>query len=356
MAVACDVVDVAGARKRWRNWAGVWAAVAAAACTPSPSPQIRTVTGFAQGTTYSLQWLDGGGEAEIRAAAERELERIDALLSNYRSDSTLETFNAMRTTAAIELPAELVALFGVAKTVHAASDGCFDPTVRPLVRAWGFDGDTPTVPPPAVIDAALTTVGLDKLELVDATHVRKARVDLEIDMASIGQGYTAGRLGDLLEQHGSTNYLAEIGGEVVTRGAKPGGLPWRIGVEDPVSGGAPGPALRMPAESRTAAITSGSYRHYLEADGKRFGHIIDPRTGWAVEHDLLSVTVVGADAAESAAWATALLCLGPTAALETAERENLAALLWTGDGSRPATLEVSRALASWGGLLAPPAR
>jgi thiamine biosynthesis lipoprotein len=304
------------------------------------------VSGFAQGTTYSLQWIDGGSEPEVGAAAEQELERIDALLSNYRPDSTLETFNAMRTTEPVGLPAELVTLLGLAKAVHAASDGCFDPTVRPLVRAWGFDGDTPSVPAASAIDAVRATVGLDKLELVDATHVRKARPELEVDMASIGQGYTAGRLADVLEQHGSTSYLAEIGGEVVTRGAKPGAVPWRIGVENPVPGAEPGPALRMPADARTAAITSGSYRHYLEADGRRFGHIIDPRTGWAVEHDLLSVTVVGSDAAESAAWATALLCLGPPAALATAERENLAALLWVGDGSRAAALEVSPAFAT----------
>jgi thiamine biosynthesis lipoprotein len=325
---------------------------AAAACTSTPSASIRTVTGFAQGTTYSLQWIDGGAELEIRAAAEQELERIDALLSNYRPDSTLETFNALRTTEAVELPAELVTLFALAKGVHAGSEGCFDPTVRPLVRAWGFDGDTPSVPPAAVIDAVRATVGLDKLELVDATHVRKTRPELEVDMASIGQGYTAERLADVLEQHGSAEYLAEIGGEVVARGAKPGDVPWRVGVENPVGGAEPGPALRMPPDARTAAITSGSYRHYLDADGRRFGHIIDPRTGWAVEHDLLSVTVVGPDAAESAAWATALLCLGPAAALATAEAESLAALMWVGDGSRPAALEVSPAFTTtWSGVL-----
>lgn len=339
-----------------RPLAWLLAAAATAACEPVP-PVSRAVTGLAQGTTYSLQWTGGGAEAEIAAAAERELERIDALLSNYRPDSTLEAFNAARTTAPIDLPAELVALFEVAKAVHAASDGCFDPTVRPLVRAWGFDGDTPAVPPAAVLESAQATVGLDKLEVLGATRVRKAHPELEVDMASIGQGYTAGRLAQLLEQHGSTAYLAEIGGEVVTQGTKPGEQPWRIGVENPVAGEAAGPALRMPASPRTAAITSGSYRHFFEADGRRFGHIVDPRTGWAVEHDLLSVTVIGPDAAAAAAWATALLCLGPAAAIRTADREHLAALFWIGDGSAPATLELSRAFATqWQGMLDPSAR
>jgi thiamine biosynthesis lipoprotein len=332
-------------------------ATAVMACAPEPPTAIRTVTGVAQGTTYSLQWIGDGTEAEIVAAAEQELERIDALLSNYRPDSTLEAFNAARTIEPVQLPAELVALLGLAKDVHAASDGCFDPTVRPLVHAWGFDGDTPAVPSSAALAAARTAVGLDKLELLDATHVRKAHSELAVDMASIGQGYTVGRLAELLEQHGSTAYLAEIGGEVVARGTKPGDMPWRIGIENPVTGQISGPALRMPAGSRTAAITSGSYRHYLEVDGRRFGHIIDPRTGWAVEHDLVSVTVVGPDAATAAAWGTALLCLGPAPALQAAERENIAALFWIGDGSEPATLETSRAFATrWSELLEPSAR
>jgi thiamine biosynthesis lipoprotein len=133
---------------------------------------------------------------------------------------------------------------------------------------------------------------------------------LALDMASIGQGYTAGRLADLLERNGSTAYLAEIGGEVVARGLKPDGSAWRIGIENPVADAEAGPALRMPPEARTAVVTSGSYRHYFEADGRRFGHIIDPRTGSPVEHALVAVTVVGNDGATAGAWGTALLCLG----------------------------------------------
>jgi thiamine biosynthesis lipoprotein len=147
----------------------------------------------------------------------------------------------------------------------------------------------------------------------------------------------------------------EIGGEVVARGLKPDGSAWRIGVENPAAGASP--ALRVPPSPSTAIITSGSYRHYLEADGRRFGHIIDPRTGWPVEHGLLSVTVVGEDAATAAAWGTALLCLGPDAAVAAADRENVAALLWVArDGGEP-VLEQSRVFAAdWRDFLDEPAR
>jgi thiamine biosynthesis lipoprotein len=319
------------------------ASVAAFACTPSSAPAVRTVGGVAQGTTYSLQWVGGGTEAEIAAAAEQELARIDALLSNYRSDSALERFNAVRTTEPTELPGELVTLLELAKRIHDASAGCFDPTVRPLVRAWGFDGEAPAIPAPAAMEAARAAVGLDKLELIDATRVRKRIAALEVDMASIGQGYTAGRLAALLEQHGSGGYLAEIGGEIVARGTKPDGSAWRVGIENPSGGLQAAPALRMPPAAATAVITSGSYRQYFELDGRRFGHILDPRTGWPVEHALLSVTVVGDDAATAAAWGTALLCLGPAEATAVAERENVAALFWVRQDER-VTLEISTAV------------
>jgi len=341
--------------RRIRASAAACAILAVVACTSSSSPSLRTVAGVAQGTTYSLQWTGGGAEDEIAAAAEQELARIDALLSNYRPDSTLELFNATASTEPIELPSELVGLLELAKRVHGASDGCFDPTVRPLVHAWGFDGESPAVPAPAVIDAARAVVGLDKLELIDATHARKTVPGLELDMASIGQGYTAGRLADLLERSGSTAYLAEIGGEVVARGLKSDGSAWRIGIENPVADAGAGPALRMPPAGRTAVITSGSYRHYFEADGRRFGHILDARTGWPVEHALLSVTVVEKDAATAGAWGTALLCLGPGAAAATAEREGLAALFWVAHDTEKAVLEQSAAFAAvWRELLDEP--
>ena len=338
--------------RRIRASAAACAILAVVACTSSSTPSLRTVAGVAQGTTYSLQWTGGATEREIAATAEQELARIDALLSNYRPDSTLEVFNAADSTEPIELPGELVALLELAKRVHAASDGCFDPTVRPLVRAWGFDGDEPAVPAPEAIDAARAVVGLDKLELIDATHARKTVAGLELDMASIGQGYTAGRLAELLERGGSTAYLAEIGGEVVARGLKPDGSAWRIGIENPVPGTGPSPALRMPPAARTAVITSGSYRHFLDADGRRFSHIIDARSGSPVEHSLLSVTVVAEDAAAAGAWGTALLCLGPLDAVDTAERESLVALLWIkAESARPSLVQSSAFQAAWASLL-----
>ena len=187
---------------------------ALAGCTPA-NPALRSTAGLAQGTTYTLQWSGGPPDTEeIERAAGAELDRLDALLSNYRADSTIEQFNAAHTLEPQRLPAELVKLLRLAKEIHSASNGCFDPTVRPLVRLWGLDGEAPSVPSPDAVAQALAGVGLDNLEIIDEQHVRKTVPELAIDMSSIGQGYSAERLGRVLEDFGIDHYLAEIGGEI----------------------------------------------------------------------------------------------------------------------------------------------
>jgi thiamine biosynthesis lipoprotein len=303
------------------------AAWLAAGCTSRR--EIQTVAGLAQGTTYELQWWSARDVdlPQINRAVTRELDRIDELLSNYRTDSVLERFNASRTTEPQALPAELVALLRLAAEVHRASDGCFDPTVRPLVRLWGFDGDAPRVPVDADLEAARARVGFDKVEIVDDEHVRKLAGEVEIDMASIGQGYTVGRLAAIARSFGLTDYLVEIGGELMGSGRRPDGRSWRVGVESAAVEGAPVRTLPLPTDAATAVITSGTYRHFFEDRGKVLSHILDPRTGRPVDHALVSVTVAGPDPAAAAAWGTALLCLGPDAGTAVAEKLGLAALL-----------------------------
>jgi thiamine biosynthesis lipoprotein len=302
-------------------------AIAASACTRPP--RIEAISGFSQGTTYTLKWWSESAvdTAALSRELTVELERLDALLSTYRADSTLERFNASEDTEAEALPAELVALLRLAGDVHRESSGCFDPTVRPLVHLWGFDGDAPHVPTDDEIANAKGSVGFAALEILDDEHIRKSSGGVQLDMSSIGQGYTVGRLAAVAERFGLTNYLAEIGGEIMGRGRRPDGTPWRVGIERPDTPGRVLRALSLPTDRATAVITSGSYRHYFEDNGSVYGHVIDPRTGRPVQHALVSVTVTGSDPARAAAWATGLLCLGEDDAAAAAEREALATVL-----------------------------
>jgi thiamine biosynthesis lipoprotein len=194
-----------------------------------------------------------------------------------------------------------------------------------LVHLWGFDGDDPHVPADDAVAGALSSVGLDKIEIVDDEHVRKLNPAVEIDMSSLGQGYTVGRLAAVVEGFGIDDYLVEIGGELAGRGRRPDGASWRVGVEDPDSPGGVLRALALPADRLTAVITSGTYRHYFEEGGRVYGHILDPRTGRPVQHALVSVTVTGPVAEIAAGWGTALLCLGPEEGAAAAEREHVSA-------------------------------
>ncbi|HLF11452.1 MAG TPA: FAD:protein FMN transferase [Gammaproteobacteria bacterium] len=300
-------------------------------CSPErPDREIQVISNLAQGTTYTIKWWSAGefDAAAFASAIQDELARIDELLSNFREDSMIERFNASRTVEAQALPEEMLMLLRIAAAVHRASAGCFDPTVRPLVALWGFDTAAPHVPHPSALAAARTRVGFDKLELIDTQHVRKTIADLEIDMAGIGQGYTVARLAQIAAELGLDNYLIEIGGELAAHGGKPNDEPWRVGIEQPLDAQRAVPrVLILPTERTTAVMTSGTYRHFFEEGGQTYSHILDPKTGRPVQHDLVSVTVLHSDPTLAGAWSTALLCLGPEQAAVTAEREGLAALL-----------------------------
>lgn len=313
--------------------------------------EVQASSGLAQGTTYTIQWWSerAVNRAALEAALTEELEVVDELLSNYRPDSAIEQFNAAHSTARTSLPPELVRLLRIASEVHGASGGCFDPTVRPLVRLWGFDGDEPHVPAPSDVAALRGRLGLDKLAIVDDTTVQRSVPELELDMSSIGQGYTVARLARVVEGFGIHDYLVEIGGELAARGSKPDGVAWRIGIEDPTPDGGVAEPLTMPTDRTTAVITSGTYRHFFEDGDRAYSHILDPRTAAPVDHELLAVTVIGPDPTLAATWATALLCLGPAEGMTTADREGIAAVLAVRTDDGVERLHTARFAADWAG-------
>lgn len=297
--------------------------------TGCSEPTIQKLEGPAQGTTYHISyWSETPVDAkDIKAGIENEFAIIDKLLSNYRPDSTIETFNSTENTDNQEVGGEIVSLVKIAQVVNQASLGCYDLTIKPLFDLWGFRGDALTIPNDATIVTTLKQIGMEKLEVVDATHLRKKQSDLKVDLSSIAQGYSVERISNILAQKGVSNYLVEIGGELKTNGYKPGLQPWRIAVERPL------PEERtmhkivtMPKDMPMAVMTSGTYRHYFDDHGQRYSHILDARNGRPVTHNLVSVTVLLSDPAVADAWSTALLCLGRKDGMNAANTANIPAL------------------------------
>jgi thiamine biosynthesis lipoprotein len=265
---------------------------------------------------------------ELRKGVEETFADIDSKLSNYREDSEISRLNREKSTAWLPVSKEIAEIVAISKTVHARSGGCLDLTIKPLFDLWGFSRHETKVPAQADIDRVLTHVGMDKV-LVDqeGSRIRKTDPELGIDLSAVAQGYTVGAVARLLESKGIQNYMAEVGGEMNVKGRKANGDEWRIAIEKPT------PFTREVQKvisihqlNGEAVMTSGTYRNFFEEQGKVYSHIINPKTGKPVDHNLLSVTVLHDDPTWADAWDTALLCQGEEAGYQTAEANKLRAL------------------------------
>ncbi len=300
-------------------------------------PSIQKFEGSTQGTTFHISYWSYSplSDKAIEATIESQLEIIDKTLSNYRPDSVIELFNSNENTQSQEVGNEIVSLVRIAQIVFQDSQGCFDLTTKPLFDLWGFRGDTPAIPDEADVLKTLSKIGMEKLEVVDETHLRKKQADLKVDLSSIAQGYSVGKISRVLEQNGINDYLVEIGGELQTRGHKPDSKPWRIALERPLPGEQRmQKRITMPKESPMAVMTSGTYNHYFDYQGQRYSHILDARTGRPITHDLVSVTVIHEDPTIADAWDTALLCIGQKDGLQAANAAKIPALFIQQQGTQ----------------------
>jgi len=292
------------------------------------TPDVQKITGFAQGTTYSIgfwtaQPIDIN---QLSRQIDDELQRIDQVMSNYRPDSVIEQFN--QSPAGTTLNTEIHQLMKLGSQVHQATEGCYDPTTLALFQLWGFSDEALTIPDQAAIDQILGLVGLDRLNL-EQPVATQPDPPLHLDLSSIGQGYAVSQLANIMQQFGIDNHLVEIGGEMMATGQKPDHKPWRIGVERPVPNSQQINAIiTIKGSQATAVMTSGTYRHYYDRQGTRYSHIIDPRSGRPVTHQTVAVTVLMGDATMADAWSTGLLCLGAEAGMQVAEKHGIAAVFY----------------------------
>ncbi len=290
---------------------------------------LTKLEGFVQGTTYHLTFVapKGTDTTDVQRAVNEEFARIDLALSNYRDDSALEQFNAQKNTEPASVDAELVKLVEIAREINKASAGCYDLTIKPLFDLWGFKNDIFTPPDADALAQTLEKIGMDKLETLPGNRLRKHLPDLRIDISSIGQGYTVERIAQVLESFGIEHYLAEVGGELKVRGKKSDGKPWRIALEKPLPNQRSlHKIISFDDGQPMALMTSGTYRHYFDQDGKRYSHILDARSGKPIEHDTVSVTILNPDPTLADAWSTALLCMGAEEGLAAADAASLAVL------------------------------
>ena len=298
---------------------GAWAVVAAvvlASC--AGRPDYTTVDGVMLGTTLHVVADVRNVSAQELYAAVMELDReAKASMSIFDENSLLSRLNRNQTDT---VDRHIAFNLRLADSIGALSDGRYDVTVKPLVEAWGFAGKEAQAHPN--IDSILTFVGREKVH-IEGNRLVKADPRVQLDFNSVAKGYTVDLLAALVERFGAENYIVDIGGEVRCRGVNRQGNPWRIGVETPFDGNmSDGEYLqRRISLSEGGLATSGNYRRfYLDADGNKVAHTIDPRTGHSVVSRLLSVTVVAPTCAEADALGTMFLAMGADDARAAVDR------------------------------------
>jgi len=282
------------------------------------------LNGPTMGTRWSALFFAGHDvdKEAVRGPLQAAVDDVDAQMSTWNAGSDLMRLNAAPMGEWVAVPAQLAAVLRLALEIGRASGGAFDIGMGDAVTAWGFGpGDAA----PDGIRAAMKTPrrpAHDVLE-IDGAHVRKA-APIAIDLNGIAKGHGVDRLAETLRDHGIVDALVGIDGEMRAMGLRPDGEAWTIAVESPeAERRAPHSILAL---QDAAVATSGDYRHWVEVQGRRLSHTMDPRRGAPLLASPASVTVVARTCAEADAWATALMVLGPDMGAALARRTGLDAL------------------------------
>ena len=261
-------------------------------------PKKIVLQGLAQGSYYAITYFD-----EENRNFQREIDSIfhavDMSVNLWVDSSVISKVNRNEE---VTLDSIFIDNFRIAQKAARLSDGYFDPTISPIVAAWGFSyksGDSIT---PQLIDSLKQLVNYQKIRIENGKVV-KENPNMKLDFNAIAQGYTSDLIASFLESRGIKNYLVDTGGEIMARGSKPNGQPWIVGIEKPAKNWDSEQVVQTRITLRDKGlVTSGSTRKYVERNGRRYSHCIDPKTGYPVEHNVLSATVM----AENSVWADAL--------------------------------------------------
>ena len=288
--------------------------VAAACALFFASCGMRTLppqTEYTFGTVCSIN-LYQSGTADLYSKLFARLRELNDIFNNYSDSSEITRVNQRAAAEPVAVSQDFYIVLKIALDFARLTDGAFDPTVGPLVRLWGF-GKEPRVPSQEEIEAAKKFVGwqnviLDTDQKVAAAQtVRFAKAGIRLDLGAIAKGYAADCLVDILRQQGVKRASISLGGNVYVYGKKPGGSLWSVAIRDP---NRPGQNSFLLKTQNATVVTSGAYERFFEQDGKIYGHIFDPATGFPAQSGLASVTIVSQTSMIADALSTSLFVLG----------------------------------------------
>jgi FAD:protein FMN transferase len=271
--------------------------------------------GFVQGTTYRIVYQNPN-LVNLSQEINAEFKEIDTLMSLYNPHSYLVKINQSNDTVFF-LPQKLLKVLEKSLEISQITNGAFDITVAPITKAYGFGPDKKTSLSDFQIDSIMQYVGYHNIYIKNDSLFFKKK-GIQLDLNAIAQGYTTDVIAELFEEHGIKNYLIEVGGEIRTLGVNPDDKEWKIGVDKPKEGNIePGSDLQAIIKlSGKSLATSGNYRKFIEVDGVKIVHTINPKTGKSVISNLLSTTVITDDCMTADAYATSLMVMGLTESIQ----------------------------------------
>ena len=290
-------------------------------------------SGMVFGTVYNLTYQC---DSDLNEAIKAELQKVDNSLSPFNEQSIITAVNQNKD---VELDDMFLTVFKKAMAVSEDTEGAFDITVAPLVNAWGFGFKNGIEPTPYQVDSLRQIVGYKKVSFDDG-KICKQDPRMMLDCSAIAKGYGTDVIANYFRSRGVKNFMVEIGGEIVTSGVNAQRLPWKIGVTKPSDD-----SLSVNGEIQTvlnvtdkAMATSGNYRRFYYKGGKKFAHTIDPKTGYPVQHSLLSATVLAKDCTTADAYATSFMVMGIDQAKKLLERhpELMAYFIYSDDNGEMA--------------------
>jgi thiamine biosynthesis lipoprotein len=267
------------------------------------------IEGRTMGTTYRIIYFDEPRHRNFQFSVDSLLTLINKSINTYDTASEISRFNQSANGITLQLPF-LYRCLRKSQEIYSASGGAFDPTVMPLVNAWGFGPGKPALPAAGKIDSLATLVGFNKIGWCEK-EISKADPRMQLDMGGIGQGFGADVIFQFLRLKGIKDMLVELGGEGIAGGKNlKRNKRWRIGILDPNSTIENQFFKAYVTLKNRAFTTAGNYFNYRIIDGRKYGHTIDPVSGYPIQHSLLSVSLFAEDCTTADGWDTAFMVMG----------------------------------------------
>lgn len=276
--------------------------------------------GQTMGTYYQVKIIgaDPNQRIEFDQAVVEQLEVVNQLMSNWVATSDVNRFNKNISEEPVQVNVHTANVVAKALEIADATKGAFDPTLGPLIELWGFGTrKNDEVPDPEALKAVMERIGYQKIQL-DGNSLSKTQPELTMNLSSLAKGYAVDLVYDMLKEKGFTSFMVNVGGEVRVHGVNAAQRPWQMAIEGPDPNRV-NTIFRISSLRNVAMATSGDYRNFFRYEGKRYSHLLDPRTGWPIEARITAVSVIAKDCMTADALATALCIMSPEEGLSLIE-------------------------------------